>query len=132
MRARNVILTLILLVSVFLFAIFRKWQEPLPKEAFDRTPARMQFYAFALCRMRCLAVTEADVKTIMQTGVINLSRSNRRARPCPVFAVQGRVRKAYLRVVFEQCRNSTYVVNCYDLNKDAACDCPTEYKPKTD
>ena len=132
MRSRNVILTLLLLVGVLLFAVFRKWQEPTRKEPFDRNPQRLRFYAFARCRMQCLTLTENDIKTIMQKGVINLNKSNRAYRPCPVFAVQGRVRNAYLRIVFEQCRNSTYVVNCFDLQRNVACDCPTEYNPKQD
>lgn len=132
MRSRNVIITLILLASIFLFAIYKKRQEPLPKEAFDRTPARLRFYAFARCRMNCIMITENDIKTIMQKGVINMNKSNRKLGPCPVFAVQARVRSGYVRIVFEQCRNSTYVVNCFNLEKETACDCPTEYKPKKD
>ncbi len=132
MRSRNVIVTLVLLVGVFLVAVFKKWQEPQPREVFNRTPARLRFYAFALCRMKCLAVTETDIKTIMQAGVININRSNRRSRPCPTYAVQARVRSGYMRVVFEQCRNSTYVMNCYNLERDVACDCATDYTSKKD
>jgi hypothetical protein len=130
MRSRNVIVTLVLLVSIFLFAILKRWQEPQRQEAFDRTPEQLRFYAFALCRMQCLGVSEAEIRTILQAGVINLNRSNRRYRPCPIFAVQGRVRSGYLRVVFEQCRNGTYVANCYNLERDITCDCATDYKPK--
>lgn len=129
MRARNVRLTLLLLVCVFLFAIYKKRQEPQAREAFNRTPAHLRFYAFARCRMACLHITEADINYLMQQGVINMNKSNRYSQPCPVFAVQARVRNQYLRVVFEQCRNATYVVTCYNLQHDAACDCPTDYKP---
>jgi hypothetical protein len=65
----------------------------------------------------------------MHNGVINMNKSNRIARPCPIYAVQGRVRGRHLRVLFEQCRNGTYVVNCYDLEQATACDCPTDYQP---
>lgn len=130
MRARNVMLTLVLLVVLFLFAVFKNWHGTLSGEAFHRAPGRLQFYAFARCRMRCLTVTDEDIKAIMQTGVINLNRSRWTFRPCPLFAVQGRVRNQYLRVLFEQCRNATYVVNCYNLNRDTTCDCPTDYQPK--
>lgn len=132
MRSRNVILTLVLLLSIFLFAVYRKWHEPQPKEAFNRARAPLRFYAFALCRMQCLRLNESDIKTIMQKGVIHINQSNRRARPCPTFALQGRVHNQYVRVVFEQCRNATYVVTCYNLEQDAACDCSTGYKQKKD
>lgn len=123
-------LTLILLVCIFLYAIYRKWQEPLPKEVFNRAPQHLRFYAFAQCRMQCLTISEADIKTVMQKGVINMNKSNRNLRPCPMFAVQGRARDQYLRVVFEQCRNATYVANCYRLNQDTICNCTTDYQPK--
>jgi hypothetical protein len=123
-------LTVVLFVGLFVFAIFRKWQEPQPKEAFNRTPARLLFYAFAQCRMQCLQVSEADIKAILQTGVINLGRSRRAQRPCPTFAVQGRTaRKQYIRAIFEQCRNGTYLLNCYNLERDATCDCTADYTP---
>jgi hypothetical protein len=130
MRARNVMLTLILLAGIFLFALWQRWREPLPREAFHRMPARLRFYAFAKCRMQCIDVLEVDVKMLMQTGVININKSNRRLQPCPLFAVQGRVRGKSLRVLFEQCRNGTFVVNCYNLESETACDCSTEYQPK--
>src|SRR6476659_9985056 len=130
MRSRNVMLTLFLLLGLFLFAVYKKRQEPSPVEAFHRAPERLRFYAFARCRMECLAISETDIQTIMQKGIINLNKSNRMARPCPLFAVQARVQGQYLRVLFEQCRNGTYVVNCYNLEQDTTCDCSTDYQPK--
>jgi len=123
-------LMLFLLVGIFLFAIYKKRQEPLPAEAFHRTPERLRYYAFAKCRMQCLDIMEADIQTMLQKGVILVNRSYRMSRPCPVYALQARVRGQYLRVLFEQCRNSTYVLNCYNLEKNTTCNCPTEYQPK--
>jgi hypothetical protein len=122
--------TLILLVAIFMIAILKKRQETWPEEAFHRTPNRLRFYAFARCRMQCLSINDNDIKDLMQTGVINLNRSSRTMHPCPVFALQGRVSNHYLRVLFEQCRNGTYVVNCYDLEKERTCDCAADYQPK--
>jgi hypothetical protein len=51
-------------------------------------------------------------------------------RPCPTFAVQARTANhQYIRAVFEQCRNATYLLNCYNLEQDTTCDCTTDYKP---
>lgn len=130
MRARNVMATLVLLLSIFLFALWQRWREPLPREAFHRTPAHLWFYAYAECRMQCLSLSKADIQALMQTSIMNMNRSSRRLQPCPIYAMQGRVQGRYLRVLFEQCRNGTYVVNCYDLERDTACDCATEYQPK--
>ena len=123
-------LTLILLVAIFLVAIYRKRQEFLPKEAFNRMPTHLLYYAYAQCRMGCIGVTETDIKTLMQTGIINMNRSRRALQPCPVFAVQARVRNGYLRVLFEQCHNTTYVMNCYNLGQDTTCNCSADYQPK--
>jgi hypothetical protein len=131
MRSRNVFLTLAVLIGVFLFAIFRKWQEPPVREAFDRTPQRLYYYAFALCRMQCLHISKGDINTVMQKGVVHMNKSNRNRQPCATFAVQGRTGSHYIRAVFEQCRNGTYVVNCYNLENSTPCDCATDYTPKT-
>jgi len=123
-------LTLVLLVAIFLLAIYKKRQEVLPKELFNRVPQHLLFYAFAHCRMQCLNIDDNDIKSLMQTGVINLNQSRRSLQPCPLFALQGRVRNNYLRVLFEQCRNTTYVINCYNLERDTVCDCDVDYEPK--
>lgn len=129
MRTRNVLLTLLLLIGIFLFAIYKKRQEPQAREAFERTPVQLRYYAFALCRMQCLHISKEDVNQLMKEGIINMNRSNRNSRPCPVYAVQGRIGHQYLRVLFEQCRNATYVVSCYNLEQDTTCNCTTDYKP---
>jgi hypothetical protein len=130
MRSRNVFFTLVVVIGVFLFAIIRKWQEPKAREAFDRTPARLYYYAFALCRMKCLNISKNDINTVIEKGVIHMNQSNRHRQPCATFTVQGRTGSQYIRAVFEQCRNGTYVVNCYNLQENAPCDCSTDYAPK--
>jgi hypothetical protein len=129
MRSRNVFFTLVVLIGIFLFAIIRKWQEPPAREAFDRTPARLYYYAFALCRMRCLHISKKDIITLMEKGVIHMNQSNRNHQPCAMFAVQGRIGSGSIRAVFEQCRNGTYVVNCNNLEESTPCDCATDYSP---
>ena len=129
MRSRNVMLTLVLLVGIFLFALIQKRQEPLRREAFNRAPLHLRFYAFARCRMQCQGVTDADISNLMEHGVINMNKSNRTAHPCAIYALQARVRGRYLRVLFEQCRNATYVVNCYNLEQPPSCNCPVDYQP---
>ena len=130
MRSRNVMFTLVLLIAIFLLAIYKKRQEQPPKEAFNRTPTRLYFYAVAKCQMQCQDIGEGAIKTLMQTGVINLNQSSRFRQPCPIFALQGRVHQRYLRVLFEQCRNGTFVSDCSDLEHDTDCDCTNDYPPK--
>src|SRR5688500_14809790 len=93
MNSRNVILTLLLILAIFIFAMVkRRLFEPQRKEVFNRAATTIKYTAFALCRMDCNEVSKAAVMEIVQKGIINFSRSDRRYRPCPVFALQGRTR----------------------------------------
>jgi hypothetical protein len=127
MNSRNVTFTLLLILAIIIFAIVkRRFFEPQRKEIFNRTVASLKYTAFALCRMECNGVSKEVVAEIVQKGIINFSKSDRRYRPCPVFALQGRTSNSrqYLRVMVEQCGSAITVLNCYNLEKDATCDCP--------
>ena len=125
MKPRNVLITLALLLLVYAVFIARTRQEPRAKEAFNRNPARLEYTRHALCRMDCRQISREEIKEIMEKGVINLNRSNKRDKPCPSFALQGRTRSGEsLRVIFAQCGEDTKVVTCYNLEKEFACDCP--------
>ncbi len=126
MNSRNVTFTLLLILAILIFAMVKKRvYEPRRKEVFNRSSATLKYTAFALCRMECNEISKAAVDEIIQKGIINFSRSDRRYRPCPVFALQGRTRsQQYLRIMVEQCGEAIMVLNCYSLEKDTACDCP--------
>ncbi len=88
MKSARVTLTLIgvlLLLAVFLF---KRWHEPLPKEAFDRDPDQLSYTRHALCRMDCRKISREDINEIMEKGIINLNKSDRRDKPCPTYALQ--------------------------------------------
>lgn len=130
MKSSNATLSLLLVLLVLAVALLKWRQEPRPREAFDRQPEVLRYTGDARCRMECRRISEAEVAEVMKRGVINFSRSNRRGQPCPTFALQGRTGKgAYLRVHFLQCPEATTVLNCYNLERPADCDCPGE-EPK--
>ena len=113
-----------LILMILVVGIFKWRKEPKPKEAFDRYPEEMGYTKLARCQMACQGISEKDIKTIMKKGIINLNRSNRRAMPCPVYALQGRTNdNAYLRVLFSQCREVTEVVSFINLEQDVPCNC---------
>jgi hypothetical protein len=63
----------------------------------------------------------------MKEGVINLSKSDKKDRPCPTFALQDRTDDGqYIRVIFAECNGITKVVTCYNLEKDFVCNCPDD------
>ncbi|HEX6179629.1 MAG TPA: DUF4258 domain-containing protein, partial [Chitinophagaceae bacterium] len=79
----------------------------------------------ARCRMDCRQITAAEVEDIMQKGKINYRKSNVKANPCPVYALEGyTVDNQHVRIVFGQCDNKTKVITCIDLDKEWQCHCP--------
>src|SRR5687767_8788516 len=125
MRSRNVILSLVLLVLLIAIAMIKwKYYEPRQRELVNRQPDRLQYAQFALCNMGCRNISRSEVEAVLQSGIINLNQSNRRRFPCPTFSLQGTTATGrYLRILIEQCRNATMVLNCSDLKKDFSCDC---------
>ena len=127
MKKRSLILSLLLLGILFLVFIIRRWNEPIRKEAFNRDPTSLIYTKHALCRMGCRGIDKEEVREIMEKGIIHFNRSNRRERPCPTFALQGRTSSGEkLRVVFAQCPTETRVVDCYNLAEESECQCPRD------
>lgn len=125
MKKRNAFVPLFLLGLVFLAFLVRRWNEPKPKEAFDRHPASLVYTRHARCRMDCRHISAAEITEIMQKGIINFNKSSRRSRPCPTFALQGRTSDGDdIRVIFAQCPTETKVITCYNLHEEFTCHCP--------
>ena len=115
---------IIVLVLLFVF-IYKRWQEPVRKEIFDRHPSHVYYTKHALCRMDCRHISKNEIEEIMRNGIINFNKSDRNDRPCPTFALQGEtIEGDKLRVIFAQCSDETKIVTCYNLEKDFECHCP--------
>lgn len=124
MKSRNVTFSLILILAVLAVAVLKWRQEPKKQEAFDRRPGRLVYAPNALCQMECRQISKEDIGEVMKKGIIHFNWSNRRAQPCPTFALQGRTRdKQYIRVSFAQCVEQTTVMWCLDLEKTIECPC---------
>jgi hypothetical protein len=123
-KSRATLSMIFVLILLFVF-VYKRWQEPVRREAFYRTPSHLYYTKHALCRMDCRHISKDDIKEIMRKGIINFNKSNRRDRPCPTFALQGETGDGEkLRVVFAQCDDETKVVTCYNLEEDFDCHCP--------
>lgn len=130
MRRSRATLSMIFVLILLLVFVYKRWQEPVRREAFDRTPSHLYYTKHALCRMDCRHISKDDIKEIMKKGIINFNRSNRRDRPCPTFALQGETSDGEkLRVVFAQCDDETKVVTCYNLEEEFECHCPGDPSP---
>ena len=126
MKPKQATYTLIIVLVLLFVFIYKRWQEPLRREAFDRTPAHLYYTKHALCRMDCRQISKKDIGEIMRKGIINFNKSNRRERPCPTFALQGQTSDGEkIRVIFAQCNDETKVITCYNLEEDFECNCPS-------
>jgi hypothetical protein len=129
MNKRSVFVPFLLLAVVFFVFLIRRWNEPVRKEAFDRTRSSLTYSKHALCRMDCRHISKQEVEEIIARGIINFNKSNRRANPCPIFALQGRTSGGEkIRVIVTQCPSETRVITCYNMEEDFYCDCPGDAK----
>lgn len=125
MKKSRVFISVFLLLLVFVAFIIRRWNEPKQREAFDRHPAQLYYTRHALCRMDCRHISKEEITEIVDHGAINFNKSNRRATPCPTFALQGRTASGEnIRVIFAQCDGQTKVITCYNLEEEFSCNCP--------
>jgi hypothetical protein len=95
---------------------------------FDRRVSFLEYTRHAKCRMECRHITPEEVREIMQNGTINYRKSEEDEKPCPVYALEGRVNNERLRIIFAQCDQKTKVVTVIDLDKEWECDCPGDQK----
>ena len=124
MKPKSVVYTLLCVLFLLLLAMNQSRLEPKKREPFGRQPGKLAYTGQALCVMDCRGISKEQIAEIMEKGIIHFNRSDRRARPCPIYALQGRTAGgAYIRVLFEQCPGETSVVNCYNLEEERSCSC---------
>ena len=125
LQSKNVVFTLLLIITILAIVIFRFRNEPPQRELFDRHPKHLTYTHHALCRMDCRHISDEDIHDIMENGIINLNKSDQNDRPCPTYALQGYTSHGEeLRVIFAQCDDDTKLVTCYNLKEDFECHCP--------
>jgi hypothetical protein len=91
---------------------------------FDRRTSFIEYTIHAKCRMSCRHITQEEVEEMMEAGELNYRKSNVKANPCPIYAVEGITKdKQRVRIVFGQCDYKTKVITVIDLEKEWECDC---------
>lgn len=125
MKNKNATLSIFFVILLLLFFVFKRWKEPIAKEAFDRHPSHLLYTKHALCRMNCRHISEEEINEIMDKGIINFNKSHKGDKPCPTFAMQGLTASGEnIRVIFAQCEGETKVITCYNLAEEFSCNCP--------
>ena len=121
MRARNVILTLIAVVGLLVFIFIKLRFEPKKKPVFNRNPSRIEYTAFALCRMECFNISANMVSHVFRRG--RTERKNSR-RTCQVYmcTMMTKPNKEII-IMIEQCGTVANIFDCYDANAGTPCGC---------
>lgn len=121
MNARNVIISLMLVLALLVLIIIKFSLEPKKKMTFRRNPSRIEYSAFALCRMECYAINANSVTVIIQKGEVRLLK---RANPCSTYKVSMSTKqnKNYF-ITVEQCGTVVKVLDCYESNVTGGCNC---------
>lgn len=129
MNKNKVVYSLLVVIALLVLAIMALRNEPRRREELDRDPQTLTLTQHARCRMACRGIDRNEILEIIQKGAINFNKSNRRAQPCPTYAVQGRTSTGErIRVILAQCRTETRVITCYNLDQEFDCNCPGDEK----
>lgn len=78
----------------------------------------------ALCRMNCRNVSKDMVIRVLNTGKINIEKSDQGKEPCDEFLIEGIVDSGrHLSIIFGGCDHETIVLNVFDQDKNFDCKC---------
>ena len=121
MNARNVIISLVLVLALLVLIIIKFSLEPKRKSTFRRNPSRIEYSAFALCRMECYEINANMVTVIFQKGEVRLLK---KTNPCSTYKIgmSTKQNKHYF-ITVEQCGTVARVLDCYETNVTVGCNC---------
>ncbi len=82
----------------------------------------------ARCRMDCRDITESEVESILESGVVNEAKSQEEndesAGQCPTYALEGTTADGqHVRIVYGACDKITKVITAIDLGVEHQCNC---------
>lgn len=130
MSPRNVIITLVLVIALIVFIIFKIRLEPKKKFSFNRNPSRAEYVPLALCRMDCQGITANDIMQVVRKGDIDYDNSDLRKRPCATFTINGKTKKGMgITIIVAQCGNVARITDCYLDDRSMPCNCPGDDRP---
>lgn len=128
MKKIQQLVLLLLLTGAVLFYFVQKnpaGKGPVSEnEPFDRANTSYIYTRHARCRMDCRHIDEAEIREIVQKGVINYAKSDPNGRPDPKYALEGRTRDGQdVRLIIAPSAKGLVVITVIDLDREWACDC---------
>src|SRR6185436_20505251 len=103
MKARNVIISLVLVLALLVFIIIKIRNEPKKKLVLNRNPSRIEYTKFALCRMDCHHINANSIMVIFRNGEVDRAKSDLYKKPCPIFTVRSVTKQMSIILIIQQC-----------------------------
>ena len=124
------IITLVLVVALIVFVIFKIRLEPKKKFSFNRNPSRIEYAKLALCRMDCQHISANDITDVIRKGEVDHDNSDLRKRPCASFTIVGKTKKGIdITIVVAQCGTVARITDCSLDDRSMPCNCPVNDRP---
>ena len=122
MSVRNVIISLFVVLSLFVFIFMKIRNEPRRKPDFSRNLSKVEYTEFALCLINCQEMTANDITYILRNGDIVSKTINKQS--CPSYVLKGKTKTGLNITVFVvQCGRATKIYKCYRSDHAINCDC---------
>jgi hypothetical protein len=124
MKARNVIISLLFTIVLFVFVFMKIRSEPRRKLIFNRNPSKVEYSELALCLMSCQQMTANDITYIVRHGdVINKTNKHN----CPSYVLKGKTRAGQSITVYAiQCGRAIKIYECFKSDHIINCNCRDE------
>ena len=124
MKARNVIISLLFVMVLFVVVFMKIRSEPRRKLSFNRNASKVEYSELALCLMSCQGMTANDVNYIIRNGDV-LNKTNK--QNCPSYVLAGKTKAGlHITVYAVQCGRSTKIYKCYKSRDILNCSCVDE------
>lgn len=130
MSSRNVIITLVFVIALIVFMIFKIRLEPGRKFELNRNATQIKYAQFALCRMDCENISANDITEVLRKGNVDYKYSDLTKRPCAIFTILGKSKKGIgITIVIAQCGKVVRITNCYRNDGAMPCNCVENKQP---
>lgn len=116
------------LLILLIFNLIKSYYKytPIPETVMQDIKSKPLIYTeHSECRMKCRNITTEDVQEVLNSGKINLKKSNSESTPCPTYALEGVTKDdKQIRIILSLCDASSRLLTAIDLKNDNDnCEC---------
>lgn len=126
MTKRTRLIIIIAVVGLMTLRVLQRCNrvKPEPNDPFNRTDTRLILTKHARCRMECRHINESEIREILQSGHINIQKSEPSASPDPKYAIEGITHdRQRVRIIVAASPRGNVIITVIDLEREWQCDC---------